>query len=95
MEKQTINETPFEVGKSYFIRTVTYHLVGKVKKITGNFLELEKNTISWIADSGRFNTAINEGLLSEVEPVKMEGGINLGSITDYFVWTHPLPREVK
>jgi hypothetical protein len=89
------NETPFEIGKAYFIRTVTYHLVGKVKRIVGNFVEFEEDTTSWIADSGRFNEAINEGKLNEVEPVKVIGGINLSSIVDYFEWVHKLPRDIK
>ena len=41
LEKQALSpDTPFEVGKSYFIRTVTYHLVGKLDKIVGNILIL-------------------------------------------------------
>jgi hypothetical protein len=32
--------TPFVVGKAYFIRTVTYHLTGRVKEISGQFLIL-------------------------------------------------------
>ena len=85
-------EVPFEVKKSYFIRTVTYHLVGKVKKITGNFLELEQ--ASWVADSGRFMNAIKNGTLDEVEPVGVVY-INIDSITDAFDWKHALPTEQK
>ena len=33
---------PFEIGKQYFIRTVTYHSTGKVKDIIGDYLILEK-----------------------------------------------------
>jgi hypothetical protein len=40
--KQSAPETPFQVGKSYFIRTVTYHLTGQVKQILGGFLVLER-----------------------------------------------------
>ena len=39
----------FTKNKSYFIRTVTYHLVGKVAKIDGNFMMLKD--ASWVADS--------------------------------------------
>jgi hypothetical protein len=86
-------ECPFEVGQNYFIRTATYHCTGRVKKIVGHFLILEDG--AWIADSGRFNEAINDGKLSEVEPVYVEMGVNIDSIIDYFIWTHKLPREVK
>lgn len=85
-------ENPFEIGKSYFIRTVTYHLIGKVKEIKGAFLVLED--ASWIADSGRFHKAISEGVLDEVEPVE-DAIVNMESITDAFEWKHELPRKAK
>ena len=97
MKKETISENttgyPFEVGQSYFIRTATYHCTGRVKAIQSHFLILED--AAWIADSGRFNEAINDGKLSEVEPVNVEMGVNIDSIIDYFEWKYKLPREVK
>lgn len=83
-------EMPFKVGKSYFFRTVTYHLIGRVKSIVGSFVELED--ASWIADSGRFMNAIKEGKLDEVEPVG-NMFVNAFSVTDVFPWTHKLPTE--
>ena len=85
-------ELPFEIGKSYFIRTVTYHLLGRMKKQTGKFIILED--ASWIADSGRFHQAITKGTLNEVEPVE-DTIINTDSITDAFEWKHKLPRDQK
>lgn len=75
---------PFKIGKSYFFRTVTYHLTGRVKAVVGKFLVLED--AAWIADSGRFSDFVKgsptEGL--EVEPIgNVEFGINMDSITDY------------
>lgn len=87
------SKVPFKVGKKYFIRTVTYFVTGKVKKIAGGFLVLED--AAWIADTGRFNEAINKGALSEVEPVNVLVFLNLNSITDGYEWIHKLPREVK
>jgi hypothetical protein len=92
-EKIDINGLQDFVGKKLFIRTVTYHLVGEVVKIVGNLFEL-KNA-SWIADSGRFKQAIDDGVLNEVEPVKVPVFVNINSITDMFIWTHKLPREQK
>lgn len=83
---------PFKKGRAYFIRTVTYHLIGVVKTITGDFLELDE--ASWVADSGRFMQAIKSGNLNEVEPVG-EAVVNLNSITDAFPWNHALPKEQK
>lgn len=79
-------------GKSFFFRTVTYHLTGRVTKVIGNFAVLED--AAWIADSGRFMQAIKEGRLNEVEPVG-EAIINLSSVTDMFPWKHKLPMEQK
>src|SRR3990167_10706325 len=67
------------IGEKYYFRTVTYHLIGRVKKVIGNILELEN--ASWIADSGRFSNAIKEGVLNEVEPVG-RAYINLDTVTD-------------
>ena len=91
-EQVDINDYKDFIGKSWFIRTVTYHLVGRVKKIVGNFLVLED--ASWIPDSGRFMNTIKEGKLNEVEPVG-QALVNLNSITDMFPWRHDLPQEQK
>ena len=80
------------IGSKYFFRTVTYHLVGKVESVFGNFLYL-KNA-SWVADSGRFMNAIKEGKLNEVEPVG-DAYINMSTVTDFFPWKHSLPKEQK
>ena len=50
-EEEQTDITNFQdmVGKAFFFRTVTYHLVGKVTKIIGNFLQLE--TASWVVSS--------------------------------------------
>jgi hypothetical protein len=91
-EEEKATQLPFQVGASYFIRTVTYHLVGKVTKIAGGFLVLE--SASWIADSGRFMQAIKNGSLNEVEPVG-DAIVNSAAITDAFPWKHELPTTQK
>jgi len=97
MKKSAVNyeklEIPFEIGKAYFIRTVTYFATGKVKAIVGQFLVLDE--AAWIADTGRFRDAIVKGVLNEVEPVDGDMYLNVQSITDAFPWTHKLPREQK
>jgi len=80
------------VGKKWFIRTVTYHLVGKITKVFANFAVMED--ASWVADSGRFMGAIKNGELDEVEPVG-DAVVNLGSVVDFFPWKHELPKEQK
>ena len=78
------------IGKKFFFRTVTYHLVGRVAKRIGNVFEL--SDASWVADSGRFMQAIKEGKLSEVEPVG-QAFLNMQSVTDFFPWHHDLPNQ--
>jgi hypothetical protein len=96
-QAQTVQALPFKVGENYFIRTVTYHLTGKVKDIVGKFLVLEK--CSWIADSGRFSDAMEKGIdkqeNAEVEPFSHDVFVNSDSITDAMVYPYTLPDEQK
>jgi len=83
-------DLPFEIGECYYIRTVTHHQTGRVKKIIGKFLILED--AAWIADSGRWKDAIESGTLSEVEPVNVQAFVNTDTIIDAYEWKHALPR---
>jgi hypothetical protein len=91
-ESFELNDIDDFIGKKLFIRTVTYHMTGKVKARIGNFFHL--TNAAWIADSGRFMNAIKKGELNEVEPVG-EAMININSIVDMFLWKHSLPEEQK
>jgi hypothetical protein len=91
-EKFDISELDDLIGKKFFFRTVTFHLIGKVEKRMGRILQL--STASWVADSGRFMNAIFEGSLDQVEPVG-DCWINLDTVTDFFPWKHNLPTEQK
>ena len=91
-EKFDLSKMDDFIGKKVFIRTVTYHLVGKIEKIVGNFFVL--SGAAWIADSGRFSNAIKEGKLNEIEPVG-DAMVNINSITDLFPWKHELPDKQK
>lgn len=86
-------EMPWSVGDKVFLRTVTHHLTGRVKKIVGKFLVLEE--AAWIADNGRFMQFIEDGTVSEVEPVTCEVIVNTDSLIDGYEWRHPLPRQQK
>lgn len=80
------------VGEKVFIRTVTYHSVGKVVSCEGGLLKLED--ASWIACSGRFSNTIKDGDLEEVEPVG-DMWINIDAIVDMFPWNHSLDLKQK
>ena len=91
-EKLDISSLDDIIGKKWFFRTVTYHLIGKVKSRMGGFFVLEN--ASWIADSGGFSDAIKKGELDEVEPVG-DAIINIDSVTDFYPWIHDLPKDQK
>ena len=80
--------------KNVFIRTVTHHYTGKALCIKDGFLMLKD--CAWIADDGRFSTALSKGVFEEVEPFP-DGlvFIGLGSILDVSEWMHELPRKQK
>ena len=82
----------WNAGDKLFIRTVTYHQLGEVVAVTDGWLRL-KNA-SWVADSGRFHTALETGELSEVECCG-DITVNTQTIVDVFPWTHDLPTESK
>lgn len=89
---QSESDCPFEVGEAYFIRTVTYHVIGRVKVVKGAFLVLDE--ASWIADSGRFSKAMEKGELNEVEYVG-RAIVSLNAIADAYPWPHKPPKETK
>lgn len=80
----------FKVGDKLFLRTVTYHLVGRIDAIDGEWVKLAD--ASWVADSGRLTQAIKNGTLAEVEPVGI-AFVNLQTVTDAFPWRHELPDK--
>lgn len=92
---QSAIPTPIRIGQAYFIRTGTFHDIGVVEAIIGDMLVLKEGTVSWVADSGRFTQAINDGVLEDVEPVNVRVFVALNSIVDMFEWKHALPRDQK
>jgi len=85
------------IGCKWFIRTVTYHCVGRVMGIID--ADNEHRTLalaeaSWVADSGRFMQCIKDGTLSEVEPVGTMY-VKMSAMVDFFPWNHALPTEQK
>jgi hypothetical protein len=87
-----MKEDPFEIGKAYLIRTVTYHQVGVLKEIIGEFLIFKD--ASWVADSGRFSDCLSKGSFNEVEYVGPMM-INKTAIVDAFQWENEIPKETK
>lgn len=60
------DDSAWEVGKIYLIRTVTMTDTGRVVAVTPQEIVLED--AAWIADSGRFADAVQKAEFGEVEP---------------------------
>ncbi len=90
----SVQDHPYPVGESVFIRTVTHHYTGKLVKVYPN--ELVLTDAAWIADDGRFSEALSTGKLNEVEPYP-DGEVIVprGCIVDCTRWPHALPRAVR
>ena len=67
---------PFEIGKNYFIRTVTHHHTGKLVDVTPTELVLEN--AAWIADDGRLTEALATGKFNEVEMLPVGSRVIIG-----------------
>lgn len=59
-------DSHWEIGKPYFIRTVTHHFTGILVKV--GTMEIVLKSASWIPDDGRFSDAVRTGMFDEVEP---------------------------
>lgn len=84
----------FEIGKPYFIRTVTHHYTGRLVAVGDKELLMEG--AAWIADDGRFQTALANAEFKEVEmyPPNSRVIIGRGGILDAVV-IEKLPTSQK
>lgn len=63
---RTANNSAWEIGRNYLIRTVTMINTGRLVQVTDHELVLED--AAWIADTGRFADALVSCEFNEVEP---------------------------
>lgn len=73
---QQLSEHPYRVGGNYFIRTVTHHYTGRLVQVHQHELVLEQ--AAWIADDGRFATALERCEFNEVEPYPSGSRVVIG-----------------
>ena len=87
------DNSAWEIGKNYLIRTVTMTDTGRLVAVTEHELVLED--AAWIADSGRFSDAVKKAEFNEVEPFPTGRVIiGRGSIIDA-VNIREVPRSQK
>lgn len=61
-----VDNSAWEIGANYLIRTVTMIDTGRLLAVTAQELVLED--AAWIADTGRFADAVEKAEFGEVEP---------------------------
>lgn len=90
-------ESTFVIGSAVLLRTVTYQVLGRISRIShiGGFAFLHLDEASWIPEAARWNEFINNGQHKEIEAVNCQIGVAVGSIVDFYIWNHPLPRTSK
>jgi hypothetical protein len=84
---------PYQIGKNYLIRTVTFIYTGKLVWVGDK--ELILDNCAWIADAGRWMQAVKNGTFDEVEPMGDGKCIGRGSIVDASAVAWELPTEQK
>jgi len=90
---QAESTSPFKIGESYLIRTVTMTQIGRLESVGEH--ELVLSSAAWIADTGRFYDALKTGKLNEIEPFPNDVIVGRGSIVDATIWTHKMKWEQK
>lgn len=81
------------LGESIIVRTVTHYYTGRLAGYDEHWLILDD--AAWIADTGRWSTALATGKLNEIEPYPNKTFVATGAVVDLSAWAHDLPRTVK
>lgn len=92
-DSQGASSHPYEVGANYLIRTVTMIDTGRIVAVTDQEIVLED--AAWIADTGRFHSALATCEFGEVEPFPTGRVIVGRSAVIDAVKIKTLPRTVK
>ena len=87
-----IEKSPYEIGQTYFFRCVTYHYIGTVVSV--GLSEVVLRDAVWVAESGKFRNALEEGTIADAMPYVKGDPVILGrfGIVDATPWRHPLPE---
>ena len=94
-ENTPVAGTPYVLGRSYFIRTITNYFTGRLIAVYNN--ELVITSAAWIPDCGRLADFLNKGTPTECEPFPdaAEVIISKSSVIDCVPFVHPLPGVQK
>ena len=87
-------DNPFmEIGKSYFIRTVTNYFTGRLIWVGDKEIVIED--AAWIADTGRFHQFMEGKPASEVEPFQKCSHVIVGRGSIIDMTEHALIVDVN
>jgi hypothetical protein len=87
------NLNPLQVGNQVLIRTVTCFQVGKIVSSDAHGFTLID--AAWVADTGRFASALSDSNFSEVEPFCDPIFVSRGAIIDATTFRGQLPLSQK
>ena len=76
MSTEKVNNTPWEIGETYLIRSVTKTNTGVLVQVYKD--ELVLTDAAWIADTGRFAEALASSEFDEVEPYPKGRNVIIG-----------------
>jgi hypothetical protein len=89
---ENVRKHDFEVGKKYFIRSVTHHFLGEVVEVCDLCVVMQNCT--WVADDGRFNLAMrgewSERTEYENYPRNSRVCVYFGGLIDSVEWDFDL-----
>ena len=92
--KKGDDSNPFmEVGKTYFIRTVTHYFTGRLIWVGEKEIVLKE--ACWIADTGRFSEFMQEKVVNESEPFPQDSQVIIGRGSIIDMTKHGLILSVK
>lgn len=87
-------DNPFmEIGKPYFIRTVTHYFTGRLIWVGDKEICLED--VCWIADTGRFSEFASGKTINESEPFPKGARVIIGRGSIIDMTEHELILSVK
>lgn len=88
-------QSPIRVGNKVLVRAVTHYYTGEIVLITRD--EIVLRSAAWVADTGRYSTALSSGMLGEYEgyPDAALVTVGRGAVVDVADWLHALPRGQK
>jgi len=86
------------VGETVFIRTVTYHYLGRILAISPDTIHLGE--VSWVSESGRWSELLRTGQFSSQAEVEvylpgMITALSRAAIVEIIPWPHQLPLESR